>query len=95
MNEVERGWVDRLRVWYYEKRFVKRGKDSLGHSRLDYWVLGWKHGMNQERKRILILLNNPEWHEESKSYQRPDTDMAHDSDYCWGCQLAASIKEGK
>ena len=94
MNEIKRGWFDRLRVWYYEKRFMKRGKNPLEGSHTDYWVMGWKHGMKQERDRILITLSKLEWHEETKSYSSTDTDLAHYPEYCWGCQLAAAIKKG-
>ena len=90
------GWAEGLRLW-------NRG-------RFGFWLVGKRYmrsrsavmqrimeaqGMRKERERILILLNNPEWHEESKSYQRLDTDLAHDSGYCWGCQLAAAIKGEK
>lgn len=51
-----------------------------------------RQAAREERERILILLNDPEWHEESKSYQRLDTDLAHQSDYCWGCQLMELIR---
>jgi hypothetical protein len=78
----------RFGFWIVGKRYMRR-RDAVQMRLMEL------QGKTKERDRILIMLNDPEWHEESKSYQRPDTDMAHDSGYCWGCQLAASIKEGK
>lgn len=46
-----------------------------------------------EASKVLKILQDPEWHEESKSYTSQDTDLAHDQQYCWGCQLSEVIRE--
>jgi hypothetical protein len=49
---------------------------------------------NSERERIIKILSDPEWHEESKNYTQTDNDLSHDSDYCWGCQLISIFRKG-
>jgi len=49
-------------------------------------------GVQIEQDRILKLLADPEWHEETKDFTRSDSDLSHQPEYCWACQLQAAIK---
>jgi hypothetical protein len=77
----------RFGFWIVGNRYMRR-RDAMQLRLLEL------QGKVKERDRILIMLNDPEWHEESKDYSNPNTDLAHYSGYCWGCQLAAAIKKG-
>jgi hypothetical protein len=77
----------RFGFWIVGKRYMRR-RDAMQMRLMEL------QGKTKERDRILNMLNDPEWHEETKSYSSTDTDLAHYPEYCWGCQLAAAIKKG-
>ena len=53
---------------------------------------GFIEGVTGETERITKLLEDPEWHELTKSYTSQETDLVHDSDYCSGCQIIREVK---
>ena len=48
-------------------------------------------GVIAERNRILKILAQAEWHEETRDYTARDTDLKHIPQYCTTCQLQAEI----